>query len=122
MLAREGVPGIVLWIALNLLWVFSLSSRLLHAEVAKQKALVGPILVVMSFWLASLCCHFIRSRVGRPMVGIPFWTNYGIGLAIIYIYHRRPYLLDPPPAQPTWRHAIIPNAATYNTGVQARPA
>ncbi|MGC2659185.1 MAG: O-antigen ligase family protein [Bryobacteraceae bacterium] len=121
-LAREGVPGFVLWIALNLLWVFSLSSRLLHAKLRSRKHWSALILVVMSFWLASLVVISFGVELEGPMVGIPFWTNYGIGLAIIYIYHRRPYLLDPPPAQPTWRHAIIPNAATYNTGVQARPA
>jgi hypothetical protein len=99
-LAREGVPGFALWIALNLLWLFAIARRFLHAKIRGRKNWSALMLVVLSFWLAATIIISFGVELEGPMVGIPFWCNYGIGLAIIYAYHRRPYLLDLPPARP----------------------
>lgn len=98
-LGREGVPGFALWVALNLTWLFAVARRLLHAKLRGRKNWSGLMLVVISFWLASIIIISFGVELEGPMVGIPFWCTYGIGLAIIYTYHRRPYVLDPPPPQ-----------------------
>jgi hypothetical protein len=99
-LAREGVPGFALWIILNLTWLFALTRRFLHAKIRGRRNWSALMLVVIAFWLASTIIISFGVELEGPMVGIPFWCNYGIGLAIIYTYRRRPYLLDPPPARP----------------------
>ena len=118
-LAREGVPGFALWITLNLLWVFALASRFLHAKIRGRRNWSALMLVVLAFWLASTVVISFGVELEGPMVGIPFWCNYGIGLAIFYLYYRRPYLLDPPPRQPM-PLVPFPPPAWNKAGVQPR--
>ncbi|HEX4809684.1 MAG TPA: O-antigen ligase family protein [Bryobacteraceae bacterium] len=107
-LAREGVPGFALWIALNLSWLFAMARRFLHAKLRGRKNWSALMLIVMSFWLASIIIISFGVELEGPMVGIPFWCVYGIGLAILYTYHRRPYILDPPPVQAARSAPFIP--------------
>jgi hypothetical protein len=118
-LAREGVPGFALWISLNLLWVFTLASRFLHAKLRGRKNWCALIIVVIAFWLASIIVISFGVELEGPMVGIPFWCNYGIGLAIIYTYRRMPYLLDLPPGRPIQPLAA---AATQRKNASSTPA
>jgi O-Antigen ligase len=118
-LAREGVPGFALWIAVNLFWLFAMTRRFLHAKIRGRRHWSALMLVVIAFWVASTIIISFGVELEGPMVGIPFWCNYGIGLAIIYIYRRRPYLLDPPPAR-AMPPMAFPTRIQHETGVQLR--
>ena len=91
MLARAGVPGLVLWIGLLLMWartVFRCWADSIRARHHQWEAL---FLFILGYWASFVVNASFDVFLEGPMGGIWFWSLMGIGLAATDLY-RRPSL------------------------------
>ena len=85
-LARTGVPGLVLWIALFAAWCGRI---LLDSFSARHRGLLlwsNFFLFLFCYALAGLVDAAFDVALEGPMVGIPFWIIIGIGVGASMIY------------------------------------
>ena len=78
-LARSGVPGFVLWAALQLTWVSLMLKSYFQARRHQAKAWVGIFAWLMAYWLAFIMAAGFDVFLEGPMAGIPFWSLFGVG-------------------------------------------
>ncbi|MFA9478265.1 O-antigen ligase family protein [Phycisphaerales bacterium AB-hyl4] len=110
-LARMGVPGLAIWLAVHGLWALGILDALYRSARARMAARIQtraeglPLPPRLDRWFglfAFLFVYYIAFLVNAsfdvflegPMGGVWFWTVYGIGLAAVWIYHRCPETLD----------------------------
>lgn len=110
-LARMGVPGLALWVAVHGLWSLSILDALyraartrLYARIqARAEGLLVPARLDRWFGLfAFLFVYYLAFMINAsfdvflegPMGGVWFWTVYGIGIAAVWIYRHCPEALD----------------------------
>lgn len=99
-LARMGVPGLGLWIVLQLAFAGSLVAALRRARRrgAVFWAQIDGFLLV--YWLASMVNTSFDPYLEGPQGGIWFWSVFGLGLAAMRL--QREPLADPTEAT-AWR-------------------
>ena len=98
MLARAGVPGLALWILVQLSFACSLIRayrRSCHAADSRWSAL---FLFLLVYWFAFMTNAAFDVFIEGPMGGIWFWTIYGIGLASVWLYKHSPEVLRDAPS------------------------
>jgi hypothetical protein len=114
-LARAGIPGLILWIALQL----AFGASLLRAAFRSMRTAPRwvPVLGwVFVYWLAALIDGSFDVYIGGPQGGIWFWSVIGLGIAAIRFSAERPDVdpieaaavppLSKPPARSTMRHPV----------------
>ena len=82
-LARSGVPGLILWILLHAAYGFSLLRAAAHARARGDTFWVRVLGLVFIYWLAALVNASFDPYLQGPQGGIWFWTMFGVGLASI---------------------------------------
>ena len=88
MLARAGVPGLVLWIGLLLMWartVFRCWADSIRARHHQWEAL---FLFILGYWASFVVNASFDVFLEGPMGGIWFWSLMGMGLAATELYRR----------------------------------
>ncbi len=93
-LARTGVPGILIWAALHLFYGSTLLLNYLRARMAGDERWTKFFMFVFAFWLAFLINGSFDVFIEGPMGGIWFWTIVGTGMASIWIYKNYPEALN----------------------------
>ena len=88
-LARSGVPGFALWIALQLTWLISLLTSYLRARQLRDPLWPKVFAWIMSYWLAFIVAGAFDVFLEGPMAGIPFWTIFGIGWACHLLFRSQ---------------------------------
>ncbi|MGZ6272282.1 MAG: O-antigen ligase family protein [Candidatus Limnocylindrales bacterium] len=89
-LARTGVPGLVLWFAVLASWILVMLRAGLRAARSGQRFLLAVIGWVFAYWLASLVNGSVDVYIGGPQGGILFWSLFGFGLALARLASRPP--------------------------------
>jgi hypothetical protein len=99
-LARSGVPGLVLWALLNLSWAIAMLDGFVRARRAKQEIWAGTFIFILAYWAAYLTNAAFDVFLEGPVGGVWFWVIFGTGMAVQQLYRRSPELLasNPPPA------------------------
>jgi hypothetical protein len=92
-LAREGVPGLALWIVLQLFWFFSMASGYYTARVRDDSRWEAVFLFLIACWMAFLINSSFDVFFEGPMGGVWFWTIFGVGAAAHYLHKRQPEVL-----------------------------
>lgn len=92
-LARTGVPGLALWIIMQLGWACAIVSALFESLRSGDKQWAGFFLFIFAYWLACIINSSFDVFLEGPMGGIWFWTIFGVGLAARHIWKRYPDLL-----------------------------
>jgi O-antigen ligase len=82
-LARSGVPGLLLWIILHATYGFSLLRAAARARARGDTAWVRVLGFVFVYWLAAMFNASFDPYLQGPQGGIWFWTMFGVGLAAI---------------------------------------
>ena len=82
-LARSGVPGLLLWMALNAAYGFSLLRAAARARSRGAMTWVRLLGFAFIYWLAALVNASFDPYLQGPQGGIWFWTMIGVGLASI---------------------------------------
>lgn len=88
-LARTGVPGFMLWVALQLAYAGSLIVALFHARACGYRRWQALFLLLIAYWLAMLVNASFDPYLEGPMGGIWFWSVMGVGLAARHAYRYR---------------------------------
>jgi O-antigen ligase len=79
-LARMGVPGLVLWIVFNLGFAIALARRAAGRGPPVRRAIFAWLFV---YWAAMVVNASFDPYLQGPQGGIWYWTVVGIGLALI---------------------------------------
>ena len=133
-LARMGVPGAALWLAMLAAWFGSLFLSWLSARRAGRHRWMALFAFLLGYMLAIHVNAAFDVFLEGPMGGIWFWSIFGLGLAARSLYRTCPELLsdtnaplqsDAPAAlhAPIWDWTdAVPGTAAASTAVARAPA
>jgi hypothetical protein len=79
-LARAGVPGLVLWLLLQGSYALGLLRAAFGAHRAGRDFWVRVHAFLLIFWLAAMINMSFDPYLQGPHGGIPFWAFFGLGL------------------------------------------
>lgn len=92
-LARMGVPGFVLWLAMLGVWTGSLFTEWLRARRAGRHRWMALFGFLVAYMAAIHVNASFDVFLEGPMGGIWFWSLFGFGLAARHIHATRPDVL-----------------------------
>lgn len=93
-LARAGVPGLLLWASVQASWAYGMLASLFYAYRDGHPRWAALFLFLLSYWAAFMINASFDVSFEGPMSGIWFWCVVGVGMAATCIYRRRPTLFD----------------------------
>jgi hypothetical protein len=82
-LARSGVPGMLIWAALQLCFAFIMGKGWLRARRVGQHRRAALFSWVMAYWVAVLLNASFDPYLETPQGGIWFWCVFAYGIALI---------------------------------------
>ena len=86
MLARAGVPGLVLWLVTAATWFAMLLSRVMAARRNGDADWANLFVWIACYGLSILINASFDVALEGPMLGIWFWCIIGFGIAASMIY------------------------------------
>jgi hypothetical protein len=89
-LARMGVPGLVLWIALQLAFVGGLTRAFFLARRRRDVRWARIDAWVLVYWTAFMVNASFDVYLEGPQGGIWFWSLFGFGWAALRLQSERP--------------------------------
>ncbi|GJE18443.1 O-antigen ligase family protein [Methylobacterium marchantiae] len=89
-LARSGVPGLVLWATIGATWFARLMRDVLQARRDGDVAWSNLLLWIVSYASAIVIDASFDVALEGPMLGIWFWCLFGFGLGASMIYRVSP--------------------------------
>jgi O-Antigen ligase len=96
-LARMGVPGLALWLLLQIGFGLSLLFAHLRARRAGALGWARLNLWILSYWTAFIVNSCFDVFLEGPQGGIWFWSLMGLGIGVLELQRR-----DIRPLQPRW--------------------
>ena len=87
-LARAGVPGLILWIALNSSWVAMMLCSVVISRLRGHRNWSNLFIFVLCYMLAALIDASFDVALEGPMIGIVFWVMIGFGVALTMTYRE----------------------------------
>lgn len=87
-LARMGVPGLVLWALFNLFYVFSLLRAYFSAHRRGNRFWESLNLWLLAYWIIVILNSSFDVYLEGPQGGIWFWAVTGIGIAALQVQRR----------------------------------
>ncbi|UQN09753.1 O-antigen ligase family protein [Deinococcus sp. QL22] len=87
-LARSGVPGVVVWALLQLAFMAALLRAYQLAKRAGQDLWVRLNVWVLAYWAAFMVNASFDVYLEGPQGGIWFWSLFGFGLALLETQRR----------------------------------
>lgn len=85
-LARTGVPGLALWVALNAAWFFMMLRHWALARSRGDQEWSKIFIWITCYELAALINATFDVALEGPMQGIWFWCLFGFGVATTMVY------------------------------------
>jgi O-antigen ligase len=95
MLARAGVPGILLWIFVHGSWAAGMVDGYIRANAARRKQWAGLFMWLLIYWLMIVINCSFDPYIEGPMGGVWLWCVYGAGVAAMWLRGSHPDLFDP---------------------------
>jgi len=110
-LARSGVPGMCLWILLNLSFAASLIHSFFRARRRGMMLWAHIDLWVLIYWVGFIVNMSVDVFLEGPQGGIPFWCLFGIGMTALHTQKRlfaqaRPIAIGSHAPAPPYEYAI----------------
>ena len=87
-LARMGVPGALLWVAVLGTWFLAMARGLVRTRRRGDAFGYRLLLLVLMYATACLVNATFDVFLEGPMGGIPFWALFGAGVAAATVYRR----------------------------------
>ena len=87
-LARSGVPGLALWVSLQLTFGAALLRTIVRARAAGERVWEARAIWVLAYWLAMLANASFDVYLEGPQGGIWFWCVIALGIAVSQGYAR----------------------------------
>lgn len=88
-LARSGVPGFMLWVALLVTFGYQMVKLVLHARRRERSVWSSVALWCLAYWLAIVVDSCFDVALEGPQLGIWFWSLMGFGTALQIMYRER---------------------------------
>lgn len=88
-LARMGVPGLVLWIVLQGVFAITLVRTMLISRRAGDGLLAAIAAWTLVYWLVMVVDTSFDPYLEGPQGGIWFWATMGFGMAVVRIGRQR---------------------------------
>lgn len=107
-LARSGIPGLVLWLALLASFAVTMIRAAFLAARNRQPIWVATIAWILAYWVAAVLDMSFDVYLEGPQGGILFWSITGAGLAVAAIVRE---LLARNVASPSYETAAAPVTA-----------
>jgi hypothetical protein len=89
LLARAGVPGLVLWSLLLMSWGAMMLHAMLVARARGHKQWADLFLFVICYLTSILINAFVDVTLEGPMQGIWFWCLFGFGIGSVMVYRAQ---------------------------------
>ena len=90
-LARAGVPGVVLWALVLVSWFGMLIRATLTARARRHREWASLFLFIGCYAAAILINAMFDVVLEGPMQGIWFWCLFGFGVGSVMIYRAQPF-------------------------------
>jgi O-antigen ligase len=94
-LARGGVPALLLWCCVQAAWLREMLRRYRDSRSRGQHGWSRIFLFLVAYWLAILVNAAFDVSLEGPMIGIWFWTVFGVGLGCARVQQRCPEVIEP---------------------------
>lgn len=88
-LARSGVPGFVLWVTVQVVWLGMMLRGYLQASRHRLELWPGFFAWISAYWLAFSVSASFDVFLEGPMAGIPFWSLFGMGWGGYILFQSR---------------------------------
>jgi hypothetical protein len=88
LLARSGVPGLALWLALQVGFAVTIVRAALRSRRVGRRFWTQVLAVVFVYWLAAMVNMSFDVYLEGPQGGIWFWSVIGFGLAAAHVAPR----------------------------------
>jgi hypothetical protein len=95
-LARGGMPELVLWVTALGTWLGAVSRQLMEARRRQDDRWAAVFAFLLIYWTIILVSSSFDVVLEGPVMGIWFWTIHGIGLASLVLYRHRVAVLQGP--------------------------
>lgn len=95
-LARGGVPELVLWISALGTWLGAMMRQLMEARRLRDGWWATVFAFLLIYWTAILVAGSFDVVLEGPVMGIWFWTIHGIGLASLVLHRHRVAMMQGP--------------------------
>ncbi len=100
-LARSGVPGLILWIAVLATFAATVLGGARRAARSGDRFMLAVLGWLFVYWVAAVLNMSVDVYLDGPQGGIPFWCIYGAGIAAARLAGRRGPPVGAPPASPS---------------------
>jgi hypothetical protein len=91
MLARAGIPGLVMWEIVLLSWFATMAGAIVMARLRGHERWVELFVFTVCYLTAILINATFDVVLEGPMQGIWFWCLFGFGLGSVMIYRAQPF-------------------------------
>ena len=88
-LARGGVPELVLWISALGAWLGAVMRQLMEARRLEDEWWASVFAFLLIYWTSILVASSFDVALEGPVMGIWFWTIHGVGLASVILHRHR---------------------------------
>jgi hypothetical protein len=95
-LARGGVPELVLWISALGSWLVAVVRQLMEAGRLRDNWWAGIFAFLLTYWTIIVVAGSFDVVLEGPVMGVWFWTIHGIGLACLVLHRHRVAMLQGP--------------------------
>jgi len=93
-LARTGVPGLLLWSMVQISWAIYMFIYYVMSRMSGRTQWSRIFLFLLACWSAYIVNASFDVFLEGPVGGIWFWVIYGTGMAAIIIYKNQPEIIN----------------------------
>jgi len=112
-LARSGVPGLLLWLGVQLTWLSLMIQSFIRSRRLKLFKWNALFIWILAYWLAFVINACFDVSLEGPMAGIPFWTVFGLGWGAHAVFSVRYRDMGPKGRRPYPPAATVVSAARH---------
>jgi hypothetical protein len=88
-LARAGVPGVVLWLLVLASWAGTMMRAMLAARACGREQWARLFLFVICYVMAIVINATFDVTLEGPMQGVWFWSLFGFGIGSVMVYRAQ---------------------------------
>jgi len=92
LLARAGIPGLVLWVLVLVSWFGMMMKAILTARARGHKQWADLFLFIGCYAAAIVINATFDVVLEGPVQGIWFWCLFGFGVGSVMIYRAQPFI------------------------------